>query len=47
MLKEAGLVFGLKALALNYILGVEIMVSALYALMAHFFFQKETVTGEL
>ena len=45
MLKEAGFIFSLKALLLNYFLGIEIMVSAMYALIQYLTSKRETVPG--
>jgi glycosyltransferase involved in cell wall biosynthesis len=45
MLKEAGFIFSLKALLLNYFLGIEIMVSAIYALIKYLTSKKESVSG--
>lgn len=43
MKREKGVLFALRALLLNYFLGVEIMLSALYALAIYPFSRKETV----
>jgi glycosyltransferase involved in cell wall biosynthesis len=45
MLKEAGFIFSLKALLLNYFLGIEIMGSAIYALIKYLTSKKEIVPG--
>ncbi|MBL7048419.1 MAG: glycosyltransferase family 2 protein [Nitrospira sp.] len=42
MRKEAGLLFALKSLGLNYFLGVEIMLSAAYGLITYPFSKKKT-----
>lgn len=44
MRQEAGLMFALKALLLNYFLGLEIMLSALYGMLSYPFSRK-LVTG--
>lgn len=43
MLKQAGLMFALRALALNYFLGIEIMASAIYAVLSYPFANKEVI----
>ncbi len=45
MRKEAGLMFAVKALPLNYILGIEIMGSAVYAALAYPFSDKDIIPG--
>ncbi len=45
MRKEAGLLFALKALPLNYLLGIEITGSAVYAVLAYPFTDKDTIPG--
>jgi glycosyltransferase involved in cell wall biosynthesis len=42
---EAGLGFAVKALFLNYLLGVEIMVSAIYGVLSYPFSDKEILPG--
>jgi GT2 family glycosyltransferase len=41
MRKEAGLLFAIKALGLNYFLGIDIMIAAMYALISYLL-KKET-----
>jgi hypothetical protein len=43
MRREAGLLFSVKALALNYLLGIEIMLSALYGVVSYTFSNKELI----
>jgi radical SAM superfamily enzyme YgiQ (UPF0313 family) len=43
MRKEAGIIFAMKALGLNYILGVEIVGSAIYGVLTYLFSQKNTI----
>ena len=45
MRKEAGLMFALRAILLNYFLGIEIMISALYGLLSYPFSNKEMIPG--
>jgi glycosyltransferase involved in cell wall biosynthesis len=45
MRKEAGLLFALRALFLNYFLGIEIMASVIYALITYPFSRKEAIVG--
>ncbi len=45
MRKEAGLSFAVKALFLNYFLGIEIMVSAIYGVLSYPFSDKEILPG--
>ena len=45
MRKEAGLMFALRAILLNYFLGIEIMISALYGLFSYPFANKEMIPG--
>ena len=45
MRKEAGLMFALRAILLNYFLGIEIMISALYGLLSYPFSSKEMIPG--
>ncbi|GBD97290.1 MAG TPA: glycosyltransferase family 2 protein [Nitrospirae bacterium] len=45
MRKEAGLMFALRAILLNYFLGIEIMISALYGLLSYPFADKEMIPG--
>jgi radical SAM superfamily enzyme YgiQ (UPF0313 family)/glycosyltransferase involved in cell wall biosynthesis len=46
MRKEAGLMFAVKALLLNYILGIEIMGSAAYAALIYPFSDREVLTDK-
>jgi glycosyltransferase involved in cell wall biosynthesis len=43
MRREAGLLFSLRALILNYFLGIEIMISALYGVVTYPFSDKELI----
>jgi hypothetical protein len=45
MRNEAGLEFAIKALFLNYFLGIEIMVSAIYGVLSYPFSDKEILPG--
>jgi len=45
MRSEAGLLFAVKALFLNYFLGIEIMVSAIYGVLSYPFADKEIFPG--
>ncbi len=45
MRNEAGLGFAMKALFLNYFLGIEIMVSAIYGILSYPFSDKEILPG--
>lgn len=45
MRKEAGLMFALRAIPLNYFLGIEIMISALYGILSYPFANKEMIPG--
>lgn len=41
MMKKAGLLFAMKALFLNYILGIDIMIAVIYAILSYPFTKKE------
>jgi hypothetical protein len=41
MRKEKGLIFAGRALSLNYFLGIEIMIAAMYAVAIYPFLKKE------
>jgi glycosyltransferase involved in cell wall biosynthesis len=43
MRREAGLLFSFRALALNYLLGIEIMLSALYGVISYTFSNKKLI----
>jgi len=43
MRREAGLLFSVRALALNYLLGIEIMISALYGVVSYPFSNEELI----
>jgi len=45
MRNEAGLEFAVKALFLNYFLGIEIMISAIYGVLSYPFSDKEILPG--
>ena len=45
MRKEAGFLFAVRALFLNYILGIDIMIAAMYAVISYPFSKKEMVGG--
>lgn len=45
MRKEAGLLFAVKALFLNYFLGIDIMLAAMYAVVSYPFKKKEMLAG--
>jgi len=44
MRKEAGVFFAIRAMILNYFLGIEIVLSALYGVISYPFSRKETAT---
>jgi glycosyltransferase involved in cell wall biosynthesis len=44
MRREKGLLFAAKAMLLNYFLGIEIMIAAMYAVVSYPFSRKEIVT---
>lgn len=46
MRREAGFLFALKALFLNYILGIEIMIAVIYALITYPLSKKEALTSQ-
>ncbi len=41
MRKEAGFLFSVKALFLNYVLGIDIIIASIYGLISYYFSQKE------
>lgn len=45
MRKEAGFLFAVKALFLNYFLGIDIMIAAIYAVISYPFSKKEMLPG--
>ena len=45
MRKEAGLIFAVKAIFLNYLLGIDIMIAAIYAVISYPFSKKEMLGG--
>jgi glycosyltransferase involved in cell wall biosynthesis len=45
MRREAGLPFAMRALLLNYVLGIEIMISAMYGVLSYPFSRKEVLPG--
>ncbi len=45
MRKEAGILFAVRALFLNYLLGIDIMIAAMYGVISYPFLKKETVAG--
>jgi len=45
MRREKGFMFAARALLLNYFLGIEIMIAAMYALVSYPFRKKEMLTG--
>ncbi|MBI5049876.1 MAG: glycosyltransferase family 2 protein [Nitrospirae bacterium] len=45
MRREAGLMFALRALFLNYILGIDIVIAAIYAVLIYPFTKRQTAGG--
>jgi hypothetical protein len=45
MRREAGFIFAVKALFLNYILGIDIIIASSYGLISYPFSQKGTAGG--
>jgi hypothetical protein len=45
MRNEAGFMFAVRALFLNYFLGVEIMISAIYGVVSYPFVNKQMIPG--
>ncbi len=45
MRQKAGFMFAVKALFLNYLLGIDIMIAAIYALLSYPFLKEKTLGG--
>ena len=43
MRREAGLLFSLKALLLNYLLGIDIIIASLYGVMSYYVRKEQGV----